>query len=172
MRTARHSKINRNSFLHSKFQKHLTDYKMQGCHAVRHCRRDRTNSWGCVVQELPPLCVWEAGGGRICRQPGQVRKEAALTILDSGRSSVSHYALAGAVRIASDPAPSAGARLAASPGRAHGPVGPSPLSQVLVSGSFFRALSQIEHVELRVMARLGSCRIARLRTVGRTGRLA
>ena len=34
--------------------------------------------------------MWvEAGGGRICRQPGQVRKEAALTILDSGRSPVS-----------------------------------------------------------------------------------
>jgi len=33
----------------------------------------------------------EVGGGRATRQPGQVRKEAALTSYDSGRSSASHY---------------------------------------------------------------------------------
>ena len=60
--------------------------------------------------------VLEAGGGRICRQPGQVRKEAALTILDPGRSPVSFLALTGAVsdRVC-DPVPSAGA--AHAPGR-------------------------------------------------------
>ena len=78
---------------------------------------------GCAARQERPLWSWEAGGGRVCRQPGQVRKEAALTILDSGRSSVSFYSLTGAVRIEVDRAPSARAALAA------GRLAPSPFGR-------------------------------------------
>src|SRR6185312_12189297 len=32
-----------------------------------------------LCQAIGPIWVWEVGGGRTTRQPGQVRKEAALT---------------------------------------------------------------------------------------------
>ena len=46
---------------------------------------------GCVTRQEGPIWSREAGGGRNRRQPGQVRKEAALTILGSGRSPVSFW---------------------------------------------------------------------------------
>src|SRR5436305_5095127 len=44
----------------------------------------------CFPLALAPNRDWEIGGGRATRQPGQVRKEAALTRSGSGRSSVSY----------------------------------------------------------------------------------
>src|SRR5882724_5684806 len=44
----------------------------------------------CFPRALAPNKDWEIGGGRATRQPGQVRKEAALTRSGSGRSSVSY----------------------------------------------------------------------------------
>nr|CAE45329.1 unnamed protein product [Magnetospirillum gryphiswaldense] len=39
---------------------------------------------------MPRYSRREIGDGRACRQPGQVRKEAAVTISGSGRCPVSH----------------------------------------------------------------------------------
>src|SRR5690349_8964734 len=47
-------------------------------------------SRACVPGLLAPNKDREIGGGRATRQPGQVRKEAALTRSGSGRSSVSY----------------------------------------------------------------------------------
>src|SRR6476661_3236156 len=44
----------------------------------------------CFLPVLAPNKRREIGGGRATRQPGQVRKEAALTRSGSGRSSVSY----------------------------------------------------------------------------------
>src|SRR5437763_16044467 len=44
----------------------------------------------CFPALLAPNRAREIGGGRATRQPGQVRKEAALTRSGSGRSSVSY----------------------------------------------------------------------------------
>src|SRR6185437_2264476 len=44
----------------------------------------------CFLALLAPNRDREIGGGRATRQPGQVRKEAALTRFGSGRSSVSY----------------------------------------------------------------------------------
>src|SRR5689334_23478468 len=44
----------------------------------------------CFPLPLAPNTDREIGGGRATRQPGQVRKEAALTRSGSGRSSVSY----------------------------------------------------------------------------------
>src|ERR1700756_3183495 len=44
----------------------------------------------CFLRLLAPNRGREVGGGRATRQPGQVRKEAALTSSGSGRSSASH----------------------------------------------------------------------------------
>src|SRR6186997_1676691 len=44
----------------------------------------------CFPELLAPNKDREIGGGRATRQPGQVRKEAALTRSGSGRSSVSY----------------------------------------------------------------------------------
>src|ERR1700730_7886547 len=44
----------------------------------------------CFLDLLAPNKGREIGGGRATRQPGQVRKEAALTRSGSGRSSVSY----------------------------------------------------------------------------------
>src|SRR5579859_6599428 len=44
----------------------------------------------CFPRHLAPNRDREIGGGRATRQPGQVRKEAALTRSGSGRSSVSY----------------------------------------------------------------------------------
>src|SRR6266853_1243107 len=44
----------------------------------------------CFPEVLAPNKGREIGGGRATRQPGQVRKEAALTRSGSGRSSVSY----------------------------------------------------------------------------------
>ena len=49
----------------------------------------------CFPPRLAPNMGWEIGGGRATRQPGQVRKEAALTRSGSGRSSVSYLSLTG-----------------------------------------------------------------------------
>src|SRR5712671_2281773 len=38
----------------------------------------------------PDIVRWEVGGGQVPRQPGQVRKEAAVTSSGLGRRSVSH----------------------------------------------------------------------------------
>src|SRR5271165_2654471 len=50
-------------------------------------RRDKA---ACFPPLLAPNKGREIGGGRATRQPGQVRKEAALTRSGSGRSSVSY----------------------------------------------------------------------------------
>src|SRR5580700_11876870 len=47
----------------------------------------------CFPPLLAPNRDREIGGGRATRQPGQVRKEAALTRSGSGRSSVSYLLL-------------------------------------------------------------------------------
>src|SRR5882757_9518850 len=47
----------------------------------------------CFPGHLAPNRDREIGGGRATRQPGQVRKEAALTRSGSGRSSVSYLFL-------------------------------------------------------------------------------
>src|SRR4051794_36473524 len=57
--------------------------------------RSRTSPAGfvhpaCFPPLLAPNSAREIGGGRATRQPGQVRKEAALTRSGSGRSSVSY----------------------------------------------------------------------------------
>src|SRR5688572_17837180 len=52
-------------------------------------RMARTNP-ACFPTLLAPNKDREIGGGRATRQPGQVRKEAALTRSGSGRSSVSY----------------------------------------------------------------------------------
>src|SRR5205085_12113688 len=58
----------------------------------------------CFPGLLAPNRPWEIGGGRATRQPGQVRKEAALTRSGSGRSSVSYRF---SERIATDRGPAA-----------------------------------------------------------------
>ena len=49
----------------------------------------------CFPAVLAPNKRREIGGGRASRQPGQVRKEAALTRSGSGRSSVSYFVFLG-----------------------------------------------------------------------------
>ena len=53
-------------------------------------RRMARTSPACFPALLAPNKDREIGGGRATRQPGQVRKEAALTRSGSGRSSVSY----------------------------------------------------------------------------------
>src|SRR5260221_10971444 len=52
----------------------------------------------CFPNLLAPNKDREIGGGRATRQPGQVRKEAALTRSGSGRSSVSYLFFSGESR--------------------------------------------------------------------------
>src|SRR6185437_14359628 len=51
----------------------------------------------------PDIVAWEAGGGQAPRQPGQVRKEAAVTSSGLGRRSVSHRGSHGEARHMSEP---------------------------------------------------------------------
>src|SRR5437870_1340740 len=53
-------------------------------------RRMAPTNPACFPALLAPNKDREIGGGRATRQPGQVRKEAALTRSGSGRSSVSY----------------------------------------------------------------------------------
>src|SRR6476659_693763 len=57
----------------------------------------------CFPALLAPNKGREIGGGRATRQPGQVRKEAALTRFGSGRSSVSYLFSSESRRIAALP---------------------------------------------------------------------
>src|SRR5579862_7488187 len=64
----------------------------------------KASAAACFPAILAPNRGWEIGGGRATRQPGQVRKEAALTRSGSGRSSVSYFFQAGRAKHAC-PAP-------------------------------------------------------------------
>src|SRR4249920_2294459 len=68
-------------------------------------RRMARTKPACFPALLAPNKDREIGGGRATRQPGQVRKEAALTRSGSGRSSVS-YLFFRANRAGSGPCPS------------------------------------------------------------------
>src|SRR5437016_848472 len=57
---------------------------------VRGDDNDKKLTTACIRVPFRRYTPWEVGGGRATRQPGQVRKEAALTSSGSGRLSASH----------------------------------------------------------------------------------